>query len=467
MAGARDRALDEAMSSKGASPKATAQRRANPGALVWLAVLAVASALWSMFLWAQLLVHRAGGTRFCPLEVRGGCAAAWDSALADSVHRLTGLPVAAWGAVWGLAAFFLPLLVLARRAEGRPSGAHLSSVRLVSGAGAAVVALLIAASVAGRTFCAGCALEYAIVFAYAAIALAGFGRGAIPEARRALLLAGGTTAVAYLLVLYPGLKTPRGVTRLGRESVAQAAQQSESASGPVRSGDADRDDKLQRLVSNLSPEMQQTLSDSLFIYRASPSASFPPRSLLGPADAPVRITVFTDVLCDHCAELEETLTLLSKNLPAEGFSIEPRHFPLDRACNPLIRSTRDPGSVRCLGARAQICLEGRSRAMDFSAALFANQRNLTSEKVFQLATPFIAREALESCISDASTDAKLKSDVETAGRFDPDGTPLVLVNGRRGTSFGPFLYAMVLTRGSASHPAFESLPEPNPRAHLH
>lgn len=455
------------MNRKKAPVTSTTQGRVTPGALFWLAVLGVASALWSLFLWSQLLVYRAGGTPFCPLEVSGGCAVAWDSGLADSVHRVTGVPIAGWGVVWGLAAFFLPLRALLQRARGRPSGAHFSAVRIVAFAGTAAVAVLIAASIVGRAFCAGCALQYLVVAAYAAISLLRAGRAATPDAGRALLLAGATTAVAFLLVLYPGVKTPRGAARLGLESVTRAAQESAARSTALQNDDIDRHDKLQRFVSNLSPEVRQTLSDSLSIYRNSPSASFPPRALLGSADAPVRITTFTDVLCEHCADLHDTLKVLSSSVPPGSFSIEQRHFPLDRACNPLVRSMGSAASVRCLGARAQICLEERPDAANFAGALFENQRDLSVDKIFQLATPFISREALESCMGDPSTDAKLKDDVKTAARFDPDGTPLVLVNGRRGTSFGPFLYSMVLTGGSALNPAFESLPKPNPRAHLH
>ena len=54
-----------------------------------------------------------------------------------------------------------------------------------------------------------------------------------------------------------------------------------------------------------------------------------------------------------------------------------------------------------------------------------------------------------------------------AAQYDSDGTPIVAVNGRRGTSYGPFLYAMILTRGNAEHPAFDALPPGNPAAHLH
>ena len=68
--------------------------------------------------------------------------------------------------------------------------------------------------------------------------------------------------------------------------------------------------------------------------------------------------------------------------------------------------------------------------------------------------------------SDATRRA-LEEDAQLARGFDPDGTPIVAVNGRRGTSFGPYLYAMVLTGGDPRHPAFASLPPPNPDAHLH
>ena len=53
------------------------------------------------------------------------------------------------------------------------------------------------------------------------------------------------------------------------------------------------------------------------------------------------------------------------------------------------------------------------------------------------------------------------------GRVEDEGLSYVVVNGKRGTSFGPFLYAMILTKGSADHPAFDTLPPPTPTAHLH
>jgi serine/threonine-protein kinase len=180
----------------------------------------------------------------------------------------------------------------------------------------------------------------------------------------------------------------------------------------------------------------------------------------------VRITEFTDVLCDHCADLHRTLASLREHAGAASFSVEPRQFPLDGRCNPMIQRGGE-SNVRCLAARAQICLEGHERAFEFSGALFANQKSLTEARIYELAQPFASRAALDRCLRDAATEGRLQSDIADASRHELEGTPLVLVNGRKGTSFGPFLYAMILTRGEAAHPAFTGLPAANPDAHVH
>jgi len=228
-----------------------------------------------------------------------------------------------------------------------------------------------------------------------------------------------------------------------------------------------RDKALEDLVASLDPALKQTLSDSLFIYKSSPERPLPaPRALVGSDLARVKITDFTDVLCEHCADLHETLRALRESAAPGSFSVDSRQFPLDGRCNPVFR----PGTgddVRCLAAKTRICVDPTGRGEEFAAALFARQKGLTRQKVLEIAAPFLSQAALSSCIDSAATRAKLDEDISAASAYDTDGTPLVVVNGRRGTSFGPFLYAMVLTKGAAEHPAFEALPPPNPAAHLH
>ena len=441
-----------------------------PRAWAKLAALGALSALWSLLLWMELVLSRSGGGSFCGFGGKLDCAEVWNGALASAVHRLTGLPIAGWGLVWSVTAFALPLAGLARVAEGRSVAALMSAVRLTAAAAVPAVAALIAASAAAGSICVGCVGTYLLVGAYAAVALLRWRPAGLPEAGRGAALASACAAGAFLLLLYPGLKTPRSSGEAGRRAVARAAGRSAAdTSAPVRPAtrDAARDKALEDLIASLDAAQRQTLADSLAIYRNSPQPPLPPpRALAGSDLAPVRITEFTDILCEHCAELHETLRTLRTQAPPGSFSVDARQFPLDGRCNPMFEA-REGNDVRCVAARARICIEPTGREPEFAGALFTNQEGLTREKVFELAAPYMPRAALSACLDAETTRGRLEQDIAAAARYESDGTPIVVVNGRRGTSYGPFLYAMILTRGNPDHPAFDPLPPGNPAAHLH
>jgi protein-disulfide isomerase len=441
-------------------PAAFAPSAASLGAL---AALGGAAALLALLLWAELLLARAGGATSCALSDPDACARLWDGPLARAVHRVTGLPVAGWGLAWALAATALPLLALVRAAEQRPNAAWLSAVRLTAAAGVVAVLGLMAAAIQARTFCAGCFVMYVLVSGYAGIALFGWRALGLPQRGRGLRLSLGAVAIAAAALLYPGLKTGTASrTASGRDTVTGAAESSHPAGLSHPAGN----DIVSQFVASLAPALRQTLADSLHQYRqgiAIPSG--PPRTLIGPASAPLRITDFTDIRCGHCAELHETLAALEREAPAGSFNVEPRQFPLDGECNPHMRRGSDP--VRCLAARARICVEGRPGATTYAGRLFGKQKTLTSAEVYTLAEGVMPRRELETCVARAETSEKLQTDIELAARYQIDGTPLVLLNGRKATSFPPFLYAMVLTGGRTDHPAFATLPPANPAAHMH
>jgi serine/threonine-protein kinase len=104
--------------------------------------------------------------------------------------------------------------------------------------------------------------------------------------------------------------------------------------------------------------------------------------------------------------------------------------------------------------------------MAFSGALFENQISLTTEKIYDLAAPFMSRERLEDCVASPETDTKLRDDIAWAMEHEIQGTPLVLVNGRKAPSTVTFLFAMVLAGADPEHPGFASLPPPQPWARL-
>jgi len=506
-------------------PSAESPRPGAP-ALALAVALAAAHALWSLFQWTQLILARRGGDHFCGLGEAGSCAAVWDLPLASAVQGGTGLPVAGWGLVWSVVAFALPLWALVRRARGRPLEPIWSAALLTVLAGIASVAVLAVASLAASEICTTCVFTYVLVLAYAAVCLRATDRLWPAQIQRGALLAVGATLVAFLALLYPGLRTPRSSATEesafleaaksaveARESAIAVEEAPVEASGsgieveeaPVEASAVEAEEeliearessieveerpvevakrsieeeeepveiaekpdaaRLEELISRLSPELRQGLSDALAAYSRGDRVPLrPARLLIGPSTAPVRITEFTDILCSHCASLHETVAVLREMLPSGSFALEPRQFPLDAECNPAVQMSSEDG-VRCLAARAMICVE--KDWLPFADALFENRRWLTTEKIYDFASPFIARERLEDCVSSPETEVKLRDDIGWALQHDIQGTPLVLLNGREVPSSLQFLYAMILAGADPEHPAFTALPPPQPQARLH
>ncbi len=447
-------------------------------ALAILATLATANALWAIFLWRELIRARAGETPFCGFGESADCGNLWSAAFASTIHKATGVPVAGWGLVWALVAALLPLLALAYSSRRKLASVACSAVDLTAAAGVAGLLVLLTASAAEGLFCTSCGLTYALTLAYAGVAFYRLRQRPLPRSPQGVTLAAAATVAVYLLLLYPGLKTPlssaeegqRALTDAGRRATEQggAAAAGPTGGAPRLIGGVNADRMLQEFAGTLRPQTRQGLSDTLHLYREGPSfdPETPRHISLGMSASGVLVTEFTDVKCSHCATLHQTLAQLADLLPHGSFHVDSRHFPLDGRCNSNLQP-RDGDDMRCMAARAQICIEETGRAFDFSGALFARQEDLTSDLVLELAAPFLDRGALEQCLSSEATASKLAADVDYAARYEPHGTPVVLIDGRLGFAYAPFLYAVILTQGDPDHPAFASLPPPNEDAHVH
>jgi protein-disulfide isomerase len=430
----------------------------SPRVMTILALLGALSVLLSVFLWWQLFVSHAGGTPLCGFGEEGACAALWDSRFAARVHQSTGVPVAGWGLVWGLAAMVLPLVVRRRPADSAP--AWVTAVRLVALVGVAATVLLAAVAVGEGVFCTGCVATYLLVAAYAWVAFVTVPGSLMPDLLPAGWIALGAFGVGYLLTLYPGTQTPQSPALLGYEAIVAGAGEAPAADPTQQAGEApDRDAMVRGFLDQLNPQGLQLLADTLQAYRnASAQPIREPRFVIGPADAPVRLTDFTDPLCPACADLHANLEVFRQSLPPGSFSVEPRQFPLDGTCNPVI--PRQGDGVRCLAAKAEICLEGRPGFFEYQKAVFSHQQGLTAAQVFDLAQPYVGRGELESCIASRETQDKLLADVQYAQEKGITGTPLVLINGRPAPHFAPLYYVLILTGGDPDHPALAALPPP-------
>jgi serine/threonine-protein kinase len=411
--------------------------------------LAGAHACWALFQWKELLAAQSGAPAFCVLGGGDACEVVLNSPFAAAIQRWTILPVAGWGVAWSLVAIALPVWTRIQRGRGRSTDSYWSATLSTAAAGVAAVLVLAAASLASGALCTNCAVTYLLVVAYGSVCVRDLEPPVAKRIARGLPIAAAATLAAFLLLLYPGIQMSRPILEPRPASIGPLDL-------PPQSTRRDRD--LRSLLQQLPAAELQALSEALAAYARGTAVPLrPPRSLIGPAFASVRITEFSDILCGHCADLHEALATLRRTLPSESFALEARQFPLDAACNPHV--TRMMGKpVRCTAAKALICMEETPTLFDFAGALFERQRILTEEKVYALAEPYLAREKLSACIAAPETQAKLADDIAWAMQTGLEGTPHVLVNGRKGSAFAPFLRAIVLAGGDADQPLLSQLP---------
>ena len=436
-----------------AESRNAAGKSARQSRTLWIAAaIALAHTGWALFQWYELLVARSGGNVVCG-PGGGHCAEVWDSPFASAVHAHTGLPVAAWGVAWGLTALVLPLVARTRIARRRVAERWIAGTLLAAAGGALGVVTLLTASLLFGHLCTTCGLTYLLVLAYAAMCFFGLGLPPIAGLARAAPLVAGVLALAFALLIVPGRRTPQNLAVSGAKAVESL---------PSAPGSSADEREVVRFIASLPADTKQLLSSTLAAYAAEPVIAPPPaRAVIGPANARLQITEFTDTLCPHCAQTHEILKEFRQHFGPDAFALEPHQYPLDPACNSAIKRD-DSAPVRCLAARVQICAEGMPGEFEFVGSLFENQASLGEERLWELAKPLGSRDDLEACARSPETERKLQDDIAWAVAHGIEGTPLLLINGREAIAFAPLIYLLELTRGAPSHPAYAALPPPQP-----
>jgi serine/threonine-protein kinase len=416
--------------------------------------LAFAEVGLSVFQWVELRAIQAGGTAVCSINASVNCETVWTSPFAQRVGSLTGLPIAGLGVVWGLAAAACAGALLWRARSGRALRPAVLPVRTVGVVAALICITLIAGSISAGALCLTCLGTYVLVLGYAAVALAALPGALQPgsaEWTRALGLPAAVSAVAWIALLLVGPTRPTGTL-------------------PPRSagkGSGTSKDVSQFLASRPASE-KQALADALARFAREPAPApvnvLPrPRLMKGPADAPVHLVEWTDILCPHCRHLNDSLEELQQAVPPGRLAVEPRQYPLDGACNPDVPQKGD--GLRCTGSLALICLEQAPDYWTLRDKVFAAQSKLTRESLLQIASSgSIPRSQLEACIASPEAAAKLQDDIRYAALYSPTGTPIVAINGKPAYAAPVFLYALTMASGDPTAPVLTSALPPARRA---
>lgn len=429
-----------------------------------LLVLAAVETGLAVYQWFELLKVKGGGDVACSISETVDCASVWTSGFAERMEGLFGIPVAAMGVVWGLTAVAVSTVLLLRVAKKRPHLPLVGSVRIVAIVGVLASITFAAASFAAGAVCPTCVVTYLLVVGYAAIAFAALGKPFFDSG--SLGAAFGWAAVPALLTFlalwFPTLgKEQPSLPSTPPSPVAQV-QPTAPATPPRPLNERER--QADAYIRSLPVDAQQGLALALAAYRAAPviepDPAHQPRRLFGPPDAPMKLVEWTDGLCPHCATLVQRLDQLKTAVPGGLMSVEARHFPLARECNPTVQGS-DPSGVRCAIARAQVCLEQAPDYWQIRSRIFAGQRSYrTVDQVLNVASSgSVNRQTLEACMSKPETQEAINADARAGMAHGLRGTPLVVVNGRTTSANETFLYVLALAGGDPNSPAFYSLPQ--------
>src|SRR5688572_7297058 len=141
----------------------------------------------------------------------------------------------------------------------------------------------------------------------------------------------------------------------------------------------------------------------------------------GAPGAPVVITVFTDLQCPGCRIFDQLLDTLQAKY-ASKVAVVFRHFPLT--------------TVHPLALSAAVATECAARQGKFDAyrrLVYENQALLTADAWTPIALKAGVADTKQfrRCVDTKATLARVEADIRAGVRLQVEGTPTVLVNGRR------------------------------------
>lgn len=185
------------------------------------------------------------------------------------------------------------------------------------------------------------------------------------------------------------------------------------------------------IQEKLHPAAEFDTRHALATFAMSPRADIPidgDDPSLGPADAWVRVVVFTDFQCPGCRRLAAAMDPMVKAYRGR-VQVVFKHFPVNTICNPSLKE--DLHSRACEAAWAADAARRQGRFWGFHDALFA--ANLNADTVIAEVAEQVGLDVaqFESDRGGEDVRTRVKADLELGIRLGVDETPAIFVNGRR------------------------------------
>jgi protein-disulfide isomerase len=141
----------------------------------------------------------------------------------------------------------------------------------------------------------------------------------------------------------------------------------------------------------------------------------------------LRIVEFSDLECPFCRRLSDHLETFMEESEVP-IVLEFVHFPLNRDCNPYMKSRLHESA--CDAARASICAHKEDQFWPYIALAFQHQSDLEVEDLVEYATTLgMDEEAFLTCLDSEETQERLLENIESAAALGVRSTPTMLING--------------------------------------
>jgi protein-disulfide isomerase len=171
--------------------------------------------------------------------------------------------------------------------------------------------------------------------------------------------------------------------------------------------------------------IQNTLAQPIVAVQTGPELPS-----MGPADAPITIVEFSDFQCPHCQRAAMVFHNLQLRKPGM-VRVVFRNYPLDSHCNPKIQGAGGH-QVACEAARGSYCAQKQGKFFAYYEQVFENQTDLKPGGVPEFAKKAGLDEvAFQSCLDSEEAKGAIERDLQEGDSIGIEGTPTILINGRK------------------------------------
>lgn len=148
----------------------------------------------------------------------------------------------------------------------------------------------------------------------------------------------------------------------------------------------------------------------------------------GNLDAEVTLVEFADLECGYCKRASVELSQLYKAYGDRVLFVF-KHYPMDRACNPGVKSRKHRDA--CNAAVAAVCAQEQGRFWAYHDLAFKNQHALDVPALIQYAeTLDLDMGTWRACVTSEQARARVRQSGQDGAALDVHGTPRIFIDGR-------------------------------------